>query len=189
MLDVDAQGVALLNVVIQHSRQQVVGRSDGVEVTGEVEIDVLHRHHLGISAAGGAALDAEHRSHGGLPQGHHGVLSDAAQRIRKAHGHRGLSLSGGSGIDGGHQDQLAVGAAALFEQAVIHLGLIAAMALQILLLNPGQRGDLRDRPHPALLGNFNISHLLGILPYISDQSKYFFAEANSFISYTPLTFL
>ncbi|CAN4037168.1 Transcriptional activator FtrB, partial [Dysosmobacter welbionis] len=46
-LDVDPQGVTLLDVVVQHRRQQVVGRADGVKVPGEVEIDVLHRHHLG----------------------------------------------------------------------------------------------------------------------------------------------
>ena len=153
---IDAQGVALLNVVIQHGRQQVIGRSDGVEVAGEVKIDVLHRHHLGISAAGGAALDAEHRSHGWLPQGHHGVLADAAQRVRKAHGHRGLSLSGGGGIDGGHQNQLAVGAAALFEQAVIHLGLISSVQFQICLINSGGCGNFCNGLHLTSLCDFNV---------------------------------
>ncbi len=32
---VDAQGVALLDVVVQHGGQQVIGCADGVEVAGE----------------------------------------------------------------------------------------------------------------------------------------------------------
>ena len=39
---VDVQAIALINMVIQHGGQQVVGSADGVEVAGEVEVDVLH---------------------------------------------------------------------------------------------------------------------------------------------------
>ena len=48
--------------------EQVVGAADGVEVAGEVQVDVFHRHHLGIAAAGGAALDAEAGAEGRLAQ-------------------------------------------------------------------------------------------------------------------------
>ena len=39
--------------------EQIVGDTNGVEVAGEVEVDVLHGHDLGVAAAGRAALDAE----------------------------------------------------------------------------------------------------------------------------------
>src|SRR5699024_3225024 len=64
---VDAQGVALLHVVVQHGAAQVVGGGDGVHVPGEVKVDVLHGQHLGVAAAGRAALYAEHRAQRGLP--------------------------------------------------------------------------------------------------------------------------
>ena len=67
-LHVDAQGVALLNMVVQHGRQQVVGCADGVEIAGKVEVDFLHGHHLGVTTAGSAALHAEHGAQRGLPQ-------------------------------------------------------------------------------------------------------------------------
>ena len=57
---IDAQGVPLLDVVVQHGGQQVVGSADGMEVASKVQVDVLHGHHLGVAAAGRAALDAEH---------------------------------------------------------------------------------------------------------------------------------
>ena len=155
-LDIDAQGVALLDVVVQHGRAQIVGGADGVEVAGEVKIDVLHGHHLGIAAAGGAALDTEHGAERGLPQGHQGVLAQAAHGVRQAHGGGGLALAGGGGVDGGDQDQLAVGALALPQQAVVHLGLVIAVQLQIPAVHPGGLGDLGDGLHGTGLGDFDI---------------------------------
>ena len=82
VLHVDIQRIALLDVVVQHGGQQVVGRADGVEIAGEVEVDVLHGHHLRIAAAGSAALYAEHRAQGGLPQAEQDVLAQLAPARR-----------------------------------------------------------------------------------------------------------
>ena len=43
-------------------------RADRVEVPGEVEVDLVHRHHLRVPATGSAALHAEHRAQGRLAQ-------------------------------------------------------------------------------------------------------------------------
>ena len=59
--------VALVEVVVDHRRQQVVRRGDGVEVAGQVQVERLHRHDLAVAAAGRAALDAERRAHRRLP--------------------------------------------------------------------------------------------------------------------------
>ena len=59
---VDVQRVAVQDRGVEHRREQVVGRADRVDVAGEVQVEVLHRHDLGHAAAGGAALDAEHRA-------------------------------------------------------------------------------------------------------------------------------
>ena len=156
LLHVDAQLVPLLDVVVQHGGAQVVGGADGVEVAGEVEVDVLHGHHLGIAAAGGAALHAEHGAQGRLPQGHQRVLAQAPHGVRQAHGGGGLALAGGGGIDGGDQDQLAIGALALAQQAVVHLGLVVAVELQILPGHTGGLRDLSDGLHGTGLGDLDI---------------------------------
>ena len=54
--------VAVQDRGVEHRREQVVGGADGVDVAGEVQVEVLHRDDLGHAAAGGAALDAEHRA-------------------------------------------------------------------------------------------------------------------------------
>ena len=56
---VDAELVAPIDVVVDQRRQQVVRGADRVEVAGEMQVDVLHRHHLGVTAAGSAAFHAE----------------------------------------------------------------------------------------------------------------------------------
>jgi hypothetical protein len=58
---VDVECVAVMDVVVEGGRQQVVGGGHGVEVAVEVQVDVLHRHHLRTAATSGAALEAEHR--------------------------------------------------------------------------------------------------------------------------------
>jgi len=60
---VDVQLVALVDVVVEHGGEQVIRRTDSVEVAGEVKVDVLHGHDLGVTAARRAAprVRAEHR--------------------------------------------------------------------------------------------------------------------------------
>ena len=41
---VDAKGVALLDMVVQKSRQEIVGGGNCMEITGKVQIQILHRH-------------------------------------------------------------------------------------------------------------------------------------------------
>ena len=161
LLDVDAQGVALLDVVVQQGGQQVVGRADGVEIAGEVKVDVLHGDDLGIAAAGGSALDAEHRPQGRLPQGGYGVFADFAQAVRQAHGGGGLAFAGGGGGDGGDEDELAVGPVGLLpQQAVVDLGLAAAILLHILGVDAAGGGNVADGQGHGLLGDLDICHVL-----------------------------
>ena len=72
---VDAQGVALLEVVVDQGGEEVVGHPHRVDVPGEVEVDLLHGKHLGIAPPRRAALHAETGTQGGLPQAQHGALA------------------------------------------------------------------------------------------------------------------
>src|SRR6185503_20824676 len=49
----DAQGVAAVEVVVEHRAEQVVGGGDGVHVAGQVQVEALHGNHLAVAAAGG----------------------------------------------------------------------------------------------------------------------------------------
>ena len=69
--------VALVDVIVDQRREQVVSQRDRGEVAGEMQVDVLHRHDLRVAAAGGAALHAEHRAQRRLAQADQRLLADA----------------------------------------------------------------------------------------------------------------
>ena len=74
-LRVQPQRIALMNVVVDEGRKQIVGGGDGVDIPGKVQVDLLHRQYLRIPAAGGAALQPEYRAQRRLPQGDHRPLA------------------------------------------------------------------------------------------------------------------
>ncbi len=154
---VDAEFVAPVDVVVDHRRQQVVRRGDGVEVAGEVQVDVLHRHDLGIAAARRTALHAEARTERGFAKRHHRLLADAVEAVAQAHRRRGLAFAGRRRVDGGDQDELAVRLALQRVDVVeMHLGLGVAIGDQVLLGNPEAFADLHDRLHLRFACNLDI---------------------------------
>ena len=52
----------MMDVVINEGCQQVVGNTDGMKVTSEVEVDILHGYNLGVPTASSSALDTKDRS-------------------------------------------------------------------------------------------------------------------------------
>jgi hypothetical protein len=70
-----------------------LARPDGVEVAGEVQVDVFHRHHLRVAAAGSTALHPEYRAEGGFAQTDHRLLADQVERIAQTNGGGGLAFA------------------------------------------------------------------------------------------------
>ncbi len=154
---IDAQGVAVLDVVIQHRGQEVVGHLDGVEVAGELEIDVLHRRHLGVTAAGGAPLHAEAWAQRRLTEADARPLADPVQGVAQPDAGSGFAFAGGRRRDRRHQHQLAdrcAGQATI--QVQRHLGLVLAVMLQVLVANAQLGGNLLDRQHLRGAGNLDV---------------------------------
>ena len=115
-LNVDTELVALLNMVVEHGGQQVIGGTDSVEVAGKVQVDILHGDDLGPTATGGTALHAKHGTERRLAQGHGALDAATTQTVGKADGRSGLALACGRGVDGGHEDELGLVIGRLVEQ-------------------------------------------------------------------------
>src|SRR4029078_12660565 len=90
---VDLVRVAVQDRRVEHRGEEVVRRADRMDVAGEVEVQVLHRHDLGHAAAGGAALDPEDRPERRLAQAGDGPLADRAEALREPDERRRLSLA------------------------------------------------------------------------------------------------
>ena len=154
---VNAQSVALLQMVVNHSAQKVVGCGDGMHITGKVKVNILHGDNLGVSAAGSSAFYAEYRSQGRLTQSDHCVFADAVHSLSQTYRGGGFALTSRSRVDGGYQNQLAI--FAVFqtgENLLRQFSLVAAVRLQLLGQNTQTAGNLRDGQHMALLRNFNV---------------------------------
>ena len=115
-LNVNTELVALLDVVIEHGGQQVVGSTDGMEVAGKVQVDVLHGNDLGPTAASGTALDAKDGTERRLTQGHGALDTATTQAIGQTDGRGGLALARGRWVDSGHEDELGLVISRLVEQ-------------------------------------------------------------------------
>ena len=180
------QAVALLNMVVEHSSQQVVGGADGMKVPGKVEVNILHGHHLSIAAAGSAALDPENRAEGRFTQRYDDILTDAPQAVRQPDRCGGLSLSGRGRSNRRDKYEPAVFPICLPQQRRVDLCLITAILLQIPLIHMGPAGNLPDGLHDAFLRDLNIGfvcHGLSSFSYfILLQRKYFAAASNMRIS-------
>ena len=123
-------------MVVQYRGQQIVGQLNGVEIAGEMQVDVFHRDNLRIAAAGGAALHAEYRAETRFAQCDDRLLANAVERIAQAHRCGRLAFASRSGTDRGDEDQLAIRPA--FQTVQIlqrYLGLIVAVGFELLIRN------------------------------------------------------
>ena len=127
---IEAQRIAVMDVVVQQRRQQVVRQRNRVEVAGEVQVDVFHRNDLRMAATGSAPLHAEHRPQRGFAQGDHRAFTDAVEGIAQADGGGGLAFTGRRRADGRDQHQFAVRAVLSVEPCQVDLGLVVAIRLQ-----------------------------------------------------------
>ena len=148
-------GVALVYAVVHHGRQQVVGRADGVQVAGEMQVDVLHGHHLSVAAAGRAALDAEYGSQAGLAQAEHGLLAQSVQAVRQTGADGGLALAGRGGADGRYKNQFALFALPLC-QLVVDLCLVFAIQADLILCETQLFRNLGNGLQGGFLCDLNI---------------------------------
>ena len=91
---IDPELIAEIDVVVEHRREQVVGRRDGVEVSGEVQVDPLTGNDLSPAAAGSAPLHPERGAQGRLAQRQANGLTEAGETLGQPDAGGRLSLAG-----------------------------------------------------------------------------------------------
>ena len=144
-------------MVVEHGRDEVVGSTDGVEVAGEVEVDVFHGNDLGISAAGGTALDAEDRAERRLTECDDDVLADLSHAVGETDGRGGLALTRRGGVDGGDKDEFAVRfVGIILQKFIVDLRFVVAVHFKVLFVDTGALCDGADVFHFAFLGDLDI---------------------------------
>ena len=94
-----------------------------MDVTGEMQVDVLHGHDLCIAAAGRAALNAKTRDPERVTQAEHRLLPRAFMASARPTLVVVLPLTGGRGADGGDENQLAPSGLSLLASLWLSLAL------------------------------------------------------------------
>jgi hypothetical protein len=113
-----------------------------VEVAVEMEVDVLHRDDLRVTAPGAAALDAEHGSHRRFAQAEQHVLADLPHALRERDRGRRLALAGLRRRDRRRDDQLAVGPVGQqVQDREVDLRAVPAEGFEHVVGDPGRRGS------------------------------------------------
>ena len=86
-----------------------MGHPHGVDVSGEVEVDLLHGKDLGVASSCSPSLDPEAGPERGFPKAQHGALALAHQGLSEADGDGGLAFPRRGGGGGGDEDQFPLG--------------------------------------------------------------------------------
>ena len=104
-------GVAHASLVVparvHGSGRQVVGHADGMHITGQVQVELVHGDDLAVATPRCTALDPESRSHRGLADGRYGLLPEETQSLNQTDRGGGLALPERGGRDRGDVDVLA----------------------------------------------------------------------------------
>ena len=82
-----------MQVIVEERRGEVVCCADGVHITGEVQVELLHRNHLTVAATCSAALDAEDWSETWLSNRDGGAVANLVEALRESNGGGGLPFT------------------------------------------------------------------------------------------------
>jgi hypothetical protein len=146
VVEVQPELVALVQVIVDHRRELVVCRGDGVHVAGEVQIELLHRHHLRMTPTGGPALDAQRRPHRRLPDRDHRGPADPRQPLTQPDRGRRLPLAQRRRRDRGDDDVLRPWPIRQLPDGVqADLHHVAAVGFEQVAAQPQLVGDVLDR--------------------------------------------
>ena len=158
LLEIRVTPTALMvDARVNRGSTEIVRHTDGMDVTGEMQVELFHRHDLTIATAGRATLDAESRPHRGLADSGDAFIADVAQRLRQPDGGRRLALTQGGGRDRRHVDVFSVGAILeLLANVQMYLRFQLAIHLQIVLGEANRLSNLQNRTQLGCLRDLNI---------------------------------
>ena len=128
-----------------------------MEIPGEMQVQILHRHNLRITAACRSALDPEAGSKRRLTERDDRVFPKLCHGLSQSDGSGRLALSRGGRVDGCHKDQLSVLVVLyLLPEVIGKLCFVFSVKLQILFLDPRFFCNLCNGQHCRFLCNLNI---------------------------------
>ena len=143
-------------MVVEHCGEKVVCRAYRVKISGKMQIYVLHRYYLSITAAGSAALYTENGTERRLSQSADGTFADSAKPVCKPHGGGSLSLACRGRRYCSHENELAVFASVFFRKLRRYFRFISPVRLYIFFVYSYRSRNFAYRTHFVALSYFYI---------------------------------
>ena len=123
-----------------------------------MQVDVIHRNDLGISAACGTALNTEYRSEGRFAKSEHRVFILLIQGLGKSDTYGRFAFSCRSRVHGRNQNELAVLFIFSFrEETKRQLRFVFAVEFQVISIDPEFLRDLFNRQHFSIACDLNVT--------------------------------
>ena len=96
-----------MKMVVKEGGGEVVRRANGVDVAGEVQVELFHWDHLAVATTSGAALDTEDRAEARLSDRYRCLLPNHVEPLRKSDRCGGLPFAEWGWRDRRHHHVLA----------------------------------------------------------------------------------
>lgn len=118
---------------IDSGSEEVVGGGDGMDITGQVKVELIHGDDLTVTATGSTTLDTEGGTLTGLADvGKSQTTNVSTKSLGQTHGGGGLALTERGGGDTSNNDVAAVTAVLkTLEDAEVNLGLVSTIRLEL----------------------------------------------------------
>ena len=108
LLQLESLCLVLETVVIQEGSNHVVGLCNGMEIASEMEINLIHRQNLGVTATCSTTLHAEARTQRWFAKSHYSLLANLLHTQGETHGYGGLAITSLGRTDSGNEDEMMV---------------------------------------------------------------------------------
>ena len=108
LLQLESLCLVLETVVVQEGSNHVVGLCNGMEIASEMEINLIHRQNLGVTATCSTTLHAEARTQRWFAKSHYSLLANLLHTQGETHGYGGLAITSLGRTDSGNEDEMMV---------------------------------------------------------------------------------
>ena len=108
LLQLETLCLVLETVVIQEGSNHVVGLCNGMEIASEMEINLIHRQNLGVTATCSTTLHAEARTQRWFAKSHYSLLANLLHTQGETYGYGGLAITSLGRTDSGNEDEMMV---------------------------------------------------------------------------------
>ncbi len=144
-------------MIVNHRRQQIVGRCDCMEIPREMEVHFLHWNNLRVTTAGSPAFHSETRAERRFADTNRCTFANFVQSIAEAYGGGCFSFACGGRVDRRNKDQFAVFIALhRVYELLAHFGFVMTIRQKMLCRNVELCTNFLNWLLVRLSGNFDI---------------------------------